>query len=236
MPTIAICDPALRRCVEQLRDEVVRRVDVEDARLQRDQHLVGELHHLVEALAVQAGRRVEHDVGRALGRPHDRRRGATSQALIVGRPGGPQAEPGARRLLAVDVAQHHARGRARRSSRRGWSRACVLPTPPFGLATTITGMQHLPFSRVCGYVSGARAPRHRANQRSMPMAEPSAAARSIDATACRAPTIARHRRPPAAGAVAREPPADAGGARAAAREPRRRGSRCATSTRSIPTT
>ncbi|MEO5698026.1 MAG: hypothetical protein ABIQ60_12940, partial [Burkholderiaceae bacterium] len=45
--------------IEQLIDEVVGGVDVEDARLQRDQHLVGELHHLVEALAVQAGGRVE---------------------------------------------------------------------------------------------------------------------------------------------------------------------------------
>src|ERR1019366_2621274 len=43
---------------EQLLDEFVRRVDVEDARLQRNEHLVGQPHHFVETLAVQARGRV----------------------------------------------------------------------------------------------------------------------------------------------------------------------------------
>ena len=36
--------------------------------------------------------------------------------------------------------------RVTRGSRRGWWPACVLPTPPFGLATTITGMHAPPLS------------------------------------------------------------------------------------------
>jgi hypothetical protein len=90
---------------EQVVDELVRRVDVEDAGLERDQHLVGQLHHLVEALAVQSRRRVENDVGRSLRRP--------DHVALGHFPGrdlrqsvGAQAEPGARRLLAIDVAQH----------------------------------------------------------------------------------------------------------------------------------
>src|SRR5664279_1858265 len=91
---------------EQLVDEFVRRVDVEDARLERDQDLVGELHHLVEALAVQAGGRVEDDVGRSPGRADD----VAFGDLPGGdprQPFGTQAQPGARRLLPVDVAEHH---------------------------------------------------------------------------------------------------------------------------------
>ena len=84
----AVCTLVAAPVREQLVDEVVRRVDVEDARLQRDQHLVGELHHLVEALAVQAGRRVEHDVGRALGRPHDLVARRPPRSRSCGRPAG----------------------------------------------------------------------------------------------------------------------------------------------------
>jgi hypothetical protein len=52
----------------QLLDETVRRVNIEDARLQRDQDLVGNLHHLVELAPLKRGRRVEHDMGGAAGR------------------------------------------------------------------------------------------------------------------------------------------------------------------------
>ncbi len=60
-----------------------------------------------------------------------------------------QAEPGARRLLAVDVAEHDGLSASGEIARE-IGRSVVLPTPPFGLATTITGMQALPLVlRVC---------------------------------------------------------------------------------------
>jgi hypothetical protein len=80
--------------------------DVEHARLQRDDHPVGELEHLGEHLAVHAGRRVQHHMRRALGRL-----GNVPGPEIPGtdRPGAgrPQSEPQLGRLLAVRVPEHY---------------------------------------------------------------------------------------------------------------------------------
>ena len=186
--------------------------------------------HLVEALAVQARRRVEHDVGRALGRPDDVALASTSQVAIARQAGRPQAEPGARRLLAVDVAQHHGMaargevarevGRQRASCRRrpsGWrprSPACALLV-----------------LRFCGYVSGARLPRSSPRLMATIDATPAPRSSGVRPTA-EVLVIVAH---PQTRAVARQPAPDAGRARAAEQR-RADGSRCATCTRSTPTT
>ncbi|MDT4873111.1 hypothetical protein FQZ97_1083380 [compost metagenome] len=82
-----------------------RGVDVEDAGLQRHQHLVGHAHHVLEAPAVQAGGGVQHHVGCVA-------RGARDQVVghLPGADGArgrrAQLQPQARRLLAVRVSEH----------------------------------------------------------------------------------------------------------------------------------
>ena len=110
----------------------------------------------------------------------------------------------------------------------------VLPTPPFGLATTITGMQPS-LCRFCGYVSGARRPRH-----------PDDTARPAHGHSPE-PIAAAGRAPPRPAEIlvlVAHPELEQSRANRrlldAARRCRRRdaapGRRCATSTRSIPTT
>ncbi len=91
--------------LEQLVEEMPRRQDVENRRLQGHDHAPHQLQHMAQLLAMQAGRRVEHDMGGVLRRPR----------RLVGFdvPGGDprqrrraQLEPFARGLLAVDVTEH----------------------------------------------------------------------------------------------------------------------------------
>jgi hypothetical protein len=89
----------------QPRDEVLRGVDVEHAGLQRHDDVVGQLHHRLQAFAVQARRRVQHDVGGALGRAHDVV-AVEVPALYRWQRVRAQLQPQAGRLLAIDVAQH----------------------------------------------------------------------------------------------------------------------------------
>jgi hypothetical protein len=74
-------------------------------RLDRHDDPRRQLEHAVEHLAVQAGRRVEDDMRGALGRPGD-----VVRADLPGVDGrqleGADGQPFARRLLAVDVAEH----------------------------------------------------------------------------------------------------------------------------------
>ena len=173
MPTIADLHLVAAPVRQQLAHEVVRGVDVEDARLQRHQHLVGELHHLVEALAVQAGGRVEHHVRRALGRAHDvavaHLPGADRAAGPAGRSAS-QVRADCWRSTSPSIT---AWPRRREVARHVGRQRALADARPSGLATTITGMQALPVAATLRVMLAAPARRAiETNQRHAATARP----------------------------------------------------------------
>ena len=149
---------------------------------------------------MQAGRRVEHDVRGALRRPHDARPSSCSQLPMRGSAGGPQAEPEARRLLAIDVAEHHRVPLPRElAGEVGGQRA--LADAALRVGDHDHRHRSSPCMRLRGYVNGAR---RTASAIATPCTLPPPNRVRLDAD------VARHRRPSAARALARQPRACSG--------------------------